>query len=229
MPIFIDYILLLKFILLIAIGLIMGFLSSIPVGAVQVEVAKKAINGHLKPAIIIAIGSATSDFIYGFLTLFGLGGFLFHKEFKIGVYILGIIVLSFLFFRSLKEHKRGIIQYEKRLVYKHRISFFTGFTIAITNPGMIIWWIVGFKLFLDIDLFDEITPLIKFIFILSGCAGLVGYLIFIATMLNRMKTSVSKKFLHRMNKCLMVLLAVLTIYFMVKLVSIILNLHLSLP
>jgi threonine/homoserine/homoserine lactone efflux protein len=219
----------LNYFLLIIIALIMGFLSSIPVGAVQLEVAKKAINGHLVPAIAIAIGSATSDLIYGVLTLYGLGEFLFHKQFKIGVYILGIIVLLFLFFRTLLEYKRGIIQYEKRLVYKKRISFFTGFTIAITNPGMIIWWIIGFKIFIDFELFETITPLIKMIFIISGCVGLVGYLIFIATILNRMKQSVSKKFLHRMNIYLLILLGILIIYFIFKLLSVIFNYHTSLP
>ncbi len=223
-----DYIII-KSLLLVVIGLIMGFISSIPVGAVQLEVAKKAINGHLMPAIAIAIGSATSDLIYGVLTLFGLGGFLFHKEFKIGVYIIGIIVLLFLFLRSLIEYKRGVIQYDKRLVYKKRISFFTGFTIAITNPGMIIWWIIGFKLFIDLELFETITPLIKMTFILSGCAGLVGYLIFIATILNMMQQSVSKKFLHRMNIYLLIFLFILILYFIFKLISLIFNYHSSLP
>ncbi len=223
-----DYIIL-KSLLLVVFGLIMGFLSSIPVGAVQLEVAKKAINGHLMPAIAIALGSATSDFIYGVLTLYGLGGFLFHKSFKIGVYILGIIVLLFLFLRSLKEYRGGFVQYEKRLVYKKRISFFTGFTIAITNPGMIIWWIIGFKLFLDLEIFTVITPVIKMTFILSGCAGLAGYLIFIATMLNMMQQSVSKKFLHRMNIYLLIFLCILILYFIFKLISVIFNYHTSIP
>ncbi len=200
-----------------------------PVGAVQLEVAKKAINGHLTPAIAVAVGSATSDFIYGVLTLFGLGGFLFHKEFKIGVYILGICVLSFLLFRSVQEHKHGVLQNDNPLVYKKRISFLTGFTIAITNPGMIIWWIVGFKLFIDLELFLTITPIVKFIFILSGCSGLVGYLIFIAALLHRMQQSVSDKFLHRMNIVLIVLLSIIIFYFILKVISIIFNYHLSLP
>jgi L-lysine exporter family protein LysE/ArgO len=224
-----EYISLLKYFLLIIIGLIMGFLSSIPVGGVQLEVAKKAIHGHFIPAIAIAVGSATSDFIYGVLTLFGLGGFLFHKRFMTGLYILGIIVLLFLFFRSLNEYRSGAVHYEKRLVYRKRMSFFTGFTIAVTNPGMIIWWIIGFKIFLDFDLFETITIPIKMIFIISGCIGLTGYLVFIATILNKMKQSVSKKFLKRMNICLLILLGILIIYFIIKLISIIFNYQTPLP
>jgi hypothetical protein len=32
---------------------VLGCLSAIPVGAVQVDVAKKAINGHLLPALAV--------------------------------------------------------------------------------------------------------------------------------------------------------------------------------
>ncbi|MBN2039995.1 MAG: LysE family transporter [Spirochaetes bacterium] len=224
-----EFTIFLKYILLILFGLIMGFLSSMPVGAVQLEVAKKAINGHLMPAIAVAIGSASSDFIYGVLTLFGLGGFLFNRDVKIITYVMGIIVLSFLFYRSFREHKYGVRQDDSPLVYKKRLSFLTGFTIAITNPGMIIWWIVGFKIFIDFSIFTEITPVIKFIFILSGCCGLVGYLIFIASILNRMQKSVSDRFIHKMNIFLMILLTVIILYFIVKTVSIIFNYHLSLP
>lgn len=224
-----DLIYIVNFLVVIFIGIIIGFLSSMPIGAVQVEVAKKAINGHFMPAILIALGSATSDFIYGVLTLFGLGDFLFHKKFQIVVYIIGLIVLVFLFSRSLKEHKHGILQEKKKLVYTKRLSFLTGFTIAVTNPGMIIWWIVGYKIFLDITLFETISPVIKFVFILSGCAGLVGYLCFLATLLHRMQQSFSDRFIHRMNIFLMILLAVLIIYFAIKLVSIIFNYHMNLP
>ncbi len=224
-----DYIFYLKILGLIIFGLILGSLSAIPVGAVQLEVAKKAINGHLKPAIAVALGSVTSDFIYGFLTLFGLGYFLFEKEFQIVVYILGIIVLSFIFFRTRREHKRGVPDQDNPLVYKKRISYLTGFTIAITNPGMVIWWIVGFKLFMDLSLFAEMTYPLKLIFVLSGCSGLGGYLIFIAHILNRMQKTVSDRFLHRMNILLMGLLIILIGYFIVKVVSIAFNFNLSIP
>lgn len=200
-----------------------------PVGAVQLEVARKAISGHYMPAILVAFGSATSDLVYGILTIFGLGGFLFDRQFQIVVYILGIIVLLFLLLRAIKEHKNGVIDDDNPLVYKKRISFLTGFTIAVTNPGMVIWWIVGFKLFIDLDLFVAITPCIKIIFILSGCFGLMGYLVFIASLLHRMKQSVSDRFLHNINVFLMILLSALISYFIVKLVSIIFNYHLNLP
>jgi len=224
-----DYILYIKLIVVVIFGLFLGFLSAIPVGAVQLEVAKKALNGHLKPAIAIAMGSATSDMIYGLLTLFGLGHFLSNKKFQIIVYVLGIIVLAFIFSRSFKEYTQKITKHETHLVFKKKISFLTGFTIAITNPGMVIWWIVGYRLFIDLSLFPEVNTPIKMLFVLSGCSGLSGYLVFIAHALDRMKKSVSDNFLHRMNLVLMILLTVLIVYFIAKLTSVAFNYNLKLP
>ena len=224
-----DYLIYIKLLFVIIFGLILGFLSAIPVGAVQLEVAKKAINGHLKPAIAIAIGSATSDFIYGILTLFGLAKLLTNKEFQIVIYILGILVLSFIFYRSFIELRQDKPKRDTPFIYKKRISFLTGFTIAITNPGMIIWWIVGYKLFIDLSLFNGINAPIKLLFVLSGCAGLGGYLVFIAHTFNRMQKSVTDRFLKNMNRVLMILLSVLIGYFIFKLICLFCNYDVSLP
>lgn len=212
-----------KYAAVVGFGLVLGFLSAIPVGAVQLEVAKKAMNGQIFHAIAVAIGSATSDFIYGMLTLFGLGGFLLHRKWQIFIYLVGIVVLCYLLYRTLREYRHEYDPAESPLVYKKRLSFLTGLTIAITNPGIIIWWIIGFKLFLDLQLFSVITPSIKMIFVLSGCAGLGGYLICIALLLHRMYKSFPDKWIDRMNIIVMVLFALLIGYFSLKLYSIVFN------
>jgi threonine/homoserine/homoserine lactone efflux protein len=212
-----------KYLVLIAFSLFLGFLSAIPVGAVQLEVARKALNGYLSHAMAVAFGSATSDFIYGVLTLFGFGNFLLHKESQIFIYVVGIAVLCFLFYRSFREFRHEYDPSDSPLVYKKRISFLTGFSIAITNPGIIIWWIIGFKLLADLDLFAVAQPSIKLIFILSSVAGLGGYLMCIAIFLHRMHKAVPDKYIDRMNIVVMVLFVILIAYFSLKLLSIILN------
>jgi threonine/homoserine/homoserine lactone efflux protein len=74
-----DLYYLLKLALTVLFGLALGAISSIPVGAVQLVVIKKALNHQIKPAIAVACGSMTSDFIYGALTLFGFGSFLHNR------------------------------------------------------------------------------------------------------------------------------------------------------
>jgi hypothetical protein len=93
---------------------------------------------------------------------------------------------------------------------------------------MIIWWVVGFKLFADLNMFTMMTPAIKALFVFSGAFGLALYLTLIAILLHRYKKSFSEKFLYRANMFLMVILAFLISYFLVKLVSIIFNINLHL-
>ncbi len=222
-----DYLYILKLLVTVLFGTVLGFLSSIPVGAVQLEVIKKTINGHKKPAIATAMGSACSDSLYGMLALFGFGDYLLHKDFQLFIYSLGIIVLSYLVYKSYQE-REYMLHEDKQIKYGKRISFLTGFTIAITNPGMIIWWFVGFKLFADLNLFTAMTTAIKALFVFSGAFGLALYLTLEAVILHRFQKSFSEKFLYKANTFLMIILVVLITYFVIKLVSIFFNINLHL-
>jgi len=221
-----EYIYILELMGTIVFGVIIGFLSSIPVGAVQLEVVKKTISGHKKPAIATAIGSATSDFIYGVLALFGLGNFLLHKDFQLLIYSLGIVVLSYLIYRSLKDRSYEFDE-SKQIRYKKRFSFLTGFTIAVTNPGMIIWWFVGFKLFVDFNIVTEITNTVKALFVFSGAFGLALYLTLVAIILSKYQESFSERFLRKANIFFVIVLSCLITYFIIKLLSLIFGFNLN--
>ena len=222
-----EYIYILKLFATVIFGTVLGFLTSIPVGAVQLEVIKKTINGHKKPAIATAMGSALSDLLYGMLALFGFGDYLLHKDFQLFIYSMGIIVLTYLVYKSYQE-REYMLHEENQVRYGKRLSFITGFTIAITNPGMIIWWFVGFKLFADLDMFTVMTPAIKTLFVFSGAFGLALYLTLEAIILHKYQKSFSEKFLYKANTFLMLILAFLITYFGVKLVSLIFNINLHL-
>jgi len=56
-----------KLVLLIVVSYVIGFFTAIPIGATQVEIAKRSISGYFKEALMVVAGSATSDLMYGFL------------------------------------------------------------------------------------------------------------------------------------------------------------------
>jgi len=221
-----DFFYLSKLFITYLFAFFMGLFSSIPVGAVQLQVIKKSINGNLRSAIATASGSATSDFIYGFLILFGLGSYLLDMRFQVFIYSLGIVVLCILAYRTIKE-RHYVLNNGDRNNRRGRFSYLSGITIAISNPGMIIWWIIGYRLYLDLNLFTQVGPGIKMLFIISGCLGLGGYLIFIAVLLHRMKESFQEHFIYNAHIVLTVILVGLIIYFAVKLVAIIFSLPLG--
>lgn len=219
-----DLYYLLKLALTVLFGLVLGAISSIPVGAVQLVVIKKALNHQIKPAIAVACGSMTSDFIYGALTLFGFGSFLHNRDFQIVTYSVGVLVLAYILYRTIRE-RAVMLQTDELITYKKRYAFIKGFTIAITNPGMIIWWLVGYKLFLDTGLFVHVPLGVRILFVISGCAGLGGYLFFIGHVVYRAKKSLPDNFVHRAYLFLSVLLFCLIAYFIIKIVCTIYNIE----
>jgi threonine/homoserine/homoserine lactone efflux protein len=201
----------------------MGFLSAIPVGAVQLQVIKKAIRGLRKPAIMIALGSGTSDLVYGILMLFGLGSILMSARFQFCFYLLGLAVLSFLLYHSIREYRHHVTAADSANNGNKNgrsYGFITGFTLAITNPSIALWWIVGFKLFLDLGFFSEVTLILRLVFVISGVIGLVGYLLILVMIIHRRHRDIPDKVFRRMNLVLIVLFILLVVYFAYKMVSI---------
>ncbi len=65
----------LKFVLSLITIYIMGYFTAIPIGATQIEIAKRSFSGLVKPALMIVLGSALSDTMYGFIAFFGIAPF----------------------------------------------------------------------------------------------------------------------------------------------------------
>lgn len=203
---------------LVVLGLVSGFLSAIPIGAVQLQVIKKALKGHDRTALAIALGSGTSDLIYGVFTLFGLGGFMTSARFQICFYSLGIAVLSYLLYHSIHEHRNHIPGGNNGTVPERKTGFITGLTLAITNPSIVLWWIVAFKVAIDISPFTEATIPLRIIFILAGVAGLMGYLVILARIIHRIHRNLSDRVFHRMNMALIAVLIVVIGYFIYEVI-----------
>jgi len=53
----------------------MGFLTAIPIGATQIEIAKRSLNNQIPAALMVVLGSVFSDVMYGIIALFGVALF----------------------------------------------------------------------------------------------------------------------------------------------------------
>ncbi len=198
-------------------GVFTGFISAIPVGAVQVEVIRKSLRGHYRAALLTALGSASSDLLYGVLVLFGLSPLLLSPRFQVCFYFLGAAVLCLLLWRSLIDHSK--LEGREKGAPRHRYAFMTGFTLAIANPSIVAWWILSFRLFLDLGLFETATPAVRLVFILSGAAGLGGYLTLLAAVIHRIHRNIPDAWFRRMNRALIAIYAALAVYFIWKAVD----------
>jgi threonine/homoserine/homoserine lactone efflux protein len=202
-------------VLFIIAAYLMGFLSAIPAGPVQIEVVRRAINGHLKASFMVILGAFCSDVCYGLIAFFGIAPFLEKKEVMAVFWLAGGIVLivlgTFIIRSSLKNEKVG---YGEDRLQKKRWGFIGGLSLAVMNPMLILWWLSGVKIFKDIGLIKELTSPVALYYLSAGSLGLASYLIGLSLFLYWAKKFISMEKMRKINVAFGVLLLLLAVYFM---------------
>ncbi len=201
--------------LFLLITFIMGFFTAIPIGATQIEIAKRSLNNHLRAAYMVALGSVSSDVMYGFIALFGVAPFL--KE-KIVVAVFGLVATAILwllaFFTFRDGAKANMMELSHSSLKSKRLSYVTGFSLAVTNPMMIVWWLIGVRIIKDFALVTDFSTKISVMFLITGGLGLATYLFTLANMLHWAKKFISNEIMKKVNYGLGVVLVLLSFYFL---------------
>jgi threonine/homoserine/homoserine lactone efflux protein len=194
---------------------VMGFLTAVPIGATQIEIAKRALNNHLRAAYMVAVGSVASDVMYGFIALFGVAPFL--KD-KIVVAVFGIVatlilwLLAYFTFRG--GAKASMLQLSHATIKSKRLSLVTGFSLAVTNPMMIVWWLIGVRIIRDLGLTGSFDTKTSLLFLMTGGLGLASYLITLTNALYWAKKFISNDMMKKVNYGLGLVLVLLSFYFL---------------
>jgi threonine/homoserine/homoserine lactone efflux protein len=195
----------------------MGFFTAIPIGATQIEIAKRSLNNHLRAAYMVAAGSVSSDVMYGFIALFGVAPFL--KE-KLVVAIFGLaatVILWLLAYFTFRDGKKAnMLELSHPTLKSKRIGFVTGFSLAVTNPMMIVWWLIGVRIIKDFGLVSDFSPRISVMFLIMGGLGLASYLFLLSNMLHWAKKFISNEIMKKVNYGLGVVLVLLSFYFLIN-------------
>lgn len=192
----------------------LGFVSAIPIGPAQIEIAKRSLNDHLLAAIMVVLGSFASDLIYGVIALLGVAP-LFDNPKAVAIFELcGGVILGILAFLTLKEGtKTHLVRFTPSFIKSRRIAFLTGFSLAVLNPMMIFWWLVGVQIVRHLDLVDTFTTTLALSFVFCGALGLATYLMALALALHWVKRFFSNKAMQRIYVILGVVLIALSSYF----------------
>ena len=196
---------------------IMGFMTAIPVGATQVEIAKRSLEGYLLPAFMVVLGSVSSDVIYGAIAIFGIASFLQNPTVMLYFWLISAILLLVLGVLTIRDSRRPTsARLGVTLLRGKRLSYITGFCLAATNPMMIVWWLFGLHVVKDLHLVDVSTWSVSMTFLLVGGLGLGSYLSLLMLSLHKTKQFISAKLQERIRFCLGFGLLALAGYFFVK-------------
>jgi threonine/homoserine/homoserine lactone efflux protein len=174
---------------------VMGFLAAIPIGATQIEIAKRLLNGLTFSAIMIVAGAVISDFTYGVIALFGIAPFL-QTLGIIAIFSLAnsiiLIVLGILTIRQSRK-KADDNQDSIEILPKKRVAFVTGFLLAVANPVIIYWWLLGSRFLGGIFHIEKYTIFNIFLLLIAGTLGIGSYPMTIFIVVHKTKRFFSGK------------------------------------
>lgn len=194
---------------------VMGFFAAIPIGASQIEIAKRALNGYIYSALMIAAGTTLSDTMYGIIAFFGIAPFL-NEPIVIAVFrlinsiILIILGIWAIHGSQVKEDKKNLSQ---ELLKKKKIAFITGFSLALTNPMIMLWWLIGLHFFISVGIIEQNNIYYTIIFLFSGAVGIASYQILLAISVYKSKKFFSEKGVRRLTAILGCILLGIAVYF----------------
>ncbi|NOX20096.1 MAG: LysE family transporter [Nitrospirae bacterium] len=207
----------LKNLVFVFLTFLMGFLSAIPVGAVQVEVATRSLHGHLKSALSVSAGALTADLLYGSIAIFGLLPILKSKHIMPYFWLFGGVLLVWLGYSLIKH---GFDQLNLKSIpkrYRHKgISFLTGFFLAVSNPMMILWWLLGERVLVELGVVENFNGIRGVSYLFFGGAGMFTYPAILSVTLYWLKRFISARALMRITVTSGVLLIFFSIYLVGK-------------
>ena len=204
-------------IMFITAAYIMGFLAAIPAGPVQIEVARRAINGHLRSSLMVVLGAFAVDVLYGVIAFFGIAPFL-QKEIVMAVFwLIGgafLLTLSYMVFKhSSKPHE---FNSDAKHLMEKRWGLITGLTLSAVNPMLIFWWLMGQRLFMDIGLIENFTLDIAVSFLAAAGLGLASYLSLLSLFLHWTKKLISSNQMKWINLSFGIVLLLISLYFIFR-------------
>ncbi len=225
----------------------MGFAAAIPVGASQLEVAKRSLKGFLLSALAVVAGSVSSDLVYGFIALFGLGALLQQPAVEAGFWLLNGLLTLVLGIITLRDAIRENASASENLLprtvaidnssqptiteplaiarlRKPGVAYLTGFSLAFTNPMMIAWWLLAAQLLRGVHLAPPDTLATRILFLAAGALGIGSYLSIFALLVHRAHKTVSHQRSKKINSLFGVAMIALAIYFIIRSVNVFLTL-----
>ena len=212
-----------EYISFVTAAFIMGFLAAIPAGPVQIEVARRAINGHVRSSFMVILGAFTVDVLYGVIAFFGIAPFL-KKDIVMAAFWLigGIFLLSLSYIIIINKDRQRFIGVRSKHIINHTWGFVSGFTLSAVNPMLIFWWLMGQRLFIDVGLIEYFNINIYLFFLAAAGLGLASYLTVLSLFLYWTKQFISANKMQWINFAFGIVLLLIGVYFIFRSIRVVL-------
>ena len=174
--------------LLFVLAWCLGFVAAVPVGGSQVEMAKRVVQGHVRAAGAVVLGSVSSDIMYGAIALFGIAPFLDAPKVLASLNAAGAVLLWVLAYLTLRASRapHALGRPDATLARGHW-AYVTGFLLAASNPQMMLSWVFAAALARHLGLASPFTAGAKVALIAGGALGLGAYQAVLGAVMYRIK------------------------------------------
>ena len=192
----------------------LGFLAAIPVGGSQIEMAKRVISGNGGAAAMVILGSVSSDIVYGVIAVFGIAPFM-ELPLVLAVFnAAGAVILWILAMVTIRQSRQPSgIDLNHSSLRSGRLAYVTGFSLAVSNPPIMLAWLLGLTLAKQFGLASPFPFWSKVLYIAGGAIGLGSHLGILGVFMHRVKHFIPVHKLGRVYYWLGITLAVLSLYF----------------
>jgi threonine/homoserine/homoserine lactone efflux protein len=181
------------------VGFAIGFVTSIPIGPINVAVLTKGVRESFAHGFSVAIGAATMDFVYASAAMFGF--FAIFQAPRVGI-LFQLLGFALLVYFGMKNILSKPIRVENgvRIPLKRELhsSFWVGVFLYLSNPTFLGYWITvagviqAYKLVID-QWIDNLF------FAVGVGVGAAGWFYVLLRFFHKRTASLKPATLHRMN------------------------------
>ena len=128
------------------LGVFTAVVGAIPLGAVNLAVITTSVKENTKKASRITLSAGVGEVLLAIFALyFGLElSYFFHENQWVQILFIILFVIVGAYFLFLKKENHTRSRYDKPKIFNSK--FITGFSLAILNPPVIIYWILAISL-----------------------------------------------------------------------------------
>ena len=197
-------------------GIGFGVTLSFVAGPAMFALIQTSLTNGFKAGVHLALGISLSDIVMVFLTLFGISSLMDNPQSKIVLSIVGGVVMVvfgvFTYMRKTVKKDSAIasaVELQKKPFYLPYIG--KGFLFNIANPSVWVYWLIPVGI---ASSFPEREH--SYLFMISLLVTILSFDILKCAISYKLKTILTPKILHIVNKVVGVILKGMGIYFIVS-------------
>jgi len=184
----------------IIIGLFVGIITSVPIGAVSLYTIKNTMNHSLLLGIVTGLAASLGDFIYATISVFSIN--YVEDILNSYQYLIRIVGGSLILFLSYRIFTTLPIPFQKKIELKDSANYFkcgiTAFFLTITNPMTFFGFVFIFATFSMSS--HLLTSISRYVLVISIYFGSVLWWMILSLTIKFIKHKITQEFLIHINK-----------------------------